>query len=242
MHASLNPTGYQPPAIEILHGEDLYIAKALNVLLLTNRGSYWEPYQQSVNIFKFLEASGHNVNLIDELYDYVYLSVALQDIDGIVIPSLIFGEGGKRSNLDYLVEVELRNFANTGGRVVFTGNNAVYYLENIFSAEITPGLSPSSTAPPYFLYPGTSFIAQNTYDTIFTSYYTPQRLLPTFFDAGIYIARNAGEENCAYGYGNDYSFYGESDYLYLYPKVCGVWSQHFGEGDITFIGSTFADT
>jgi len=198
----------------------------LNVTLYANYGNYF-PRESSVIISRFLNTSGHNVFLWRDISDSIELNSLLLYSDALVIPNLYYNIALK-APLPASIENLIRDFTLNGGKTVFTGFNGNRYVNDIFSNTYVFSSENYYPTTPYNFIPGYLIQSQYTPDTIFTPFYNPgEFLLP--FQGSLFTDTL---DYCPYSSG---TYYGDGDYY----GYCGVWSKHYGSGDISILANPF---
>ena len=197
----------------------------MNVTLYANYGNYF-PRESSVIVSRFLNTSGHNVFLWRDISDSIELNSLLLYSDALVIPNLFYEAIDTKAPLPASVENLIRDFTLNGGKTVFTGYNGNRYISDIFPSTFVYSEFLNIPKTRYSIVPGEFLQSQNTSNNIFSPFYNPGEFLLPFQEEIFY----GQSEYCPY---SSYTF-PETPYSY-----CGVWSQHYGSGDISALANPF---
>jgi len=230
LRASLDPAG--PPAEVVNQRFDLDYFKKYSKYSPVGMLMEAPLSSEVVNLYMFLNYSGHPVHRLDYRINYGDLANILNDTTAFIIPEKISPVG------PYLVSM-LQSFMNNGSQVILLGDNV-----DLLNALAATSFSPSyiydyyvrSILLPAFYPLGYDLYSQES-NGLFGYYFRENRTLPAWewryvypLDYSAQLKRNT--------YLDDYCAYGFDGY-------CALWSKTYGSnpenGDLTFMGTTFHD-
>ena len=229
LHAATDPSGPPVEEIPLLDPNLLYVVSPLNVTLLVNYYPGSNRYTAARIVSRFLENSGHNVDIIPYINNFYQLNASLSNSDAFVIPNLRY-YSAKKSPLPYSIESLIRDFTYNGGRTVFAGRKSEFYVNNIFPGSYVFQNEAYSYIATYNYVPGFLIESNYTSDNIFSPFFHSSEILVPF--QGEFFT-DYNPEHCPYFYNG----------LENYPNnYCAVWSKHYGLGDITILSNGFYNT
>ena len=139
-----------------------------------------------------------------------------------------------------------QDFVYNGGRMVFMGYNSANNLQDFFDENNYQSTDRGSRGSNLFIDPlGQSFVSKYTPNTIFSNYYREYgfRGLPVFRYNTDYFYKMVYTPSLSYMNADYCAYYTTKVDPDNYDEnyYCGVWSKHFGNGDITFLATRFRD-
>jgi len=196
-------------------------------------------YADAVNVYQFLEYSGHPILLLNNYYDYNELAYILNVSTAFIIPNSATQDRGERDlqqrrQVGTFVSM-LQSFMNNGSQVVVLGDNVALF--NDLAGTFFTGSYPNADLnySDYFYLFGYDFYSRPN-NGLFSYYFRENRTLPAW---GLYsrllteqiLARNpySLDNYCAYGF----------------EGYCALWSKTYGSdpdnGELTFMSTQFED-